>query len=229
MIHAAVLFSGGKDSVFAAYIAQQQHFDVCATLTMVPRRTDSFMFHVPNAGLAPAVSGAMGLPNLAIEMPEGADELEALGEGIEALGADAVITGAIASDYQMFRINLVCEPLGVRVFSPLWHKGQAPLLREMVGAGFEVVMVGVAADGLDEGWLGRRITPEAIEELASLSEKRRINISGEGGEFETMVLDGPNFKKRIEIVSSTPNWSRSSGTLGINALRLTEKSLCGDI
>lgn len=222
-MRAAVLFSGGKDSVYATYIAQQQLFDVVGTITIIPSALDSYMFHVPNARLAPVVSGAMGLPNLSIELAEGEDELDGLRRGIEEFDVGAVITGAIASDYQMFRINLVCEPLGVKVFSPLWHKRQEVLLREIVGAGFDVRVVGVAAEGLDEKWLGRTIDEKAIDELVSLSKKRGIHVSGEGGEFETIVLDGPNFRKKIGINSCRANWSRSSGALCISALRLTEK------
>jgi len=223
MIRAAVLFSGGKDSVYATYIAQQQHFVVVGTITIVPSASDSYMFHVPNARFASTISSAMGIPNLTAEVPSDQDELLVLSQAIKSLGVDAVITGAIASDYQMFRINFVCEELGVRVFSPLWHKNQEMLLREIVGAGFDVRMVGVAADGLDEMWLGRMIDSKTIDDLVALRRKRRINVSGEGGEFETIVLDGPNFCNRLQISSSSVNWTGSSGTLRIHALRSMEK------
>lgn len=223
MIRAAALFSGGKDSVYATYIAQQQHFDVSSTLTIVPYQSDSYMFHVPNAGLASVVSGAMGLPSKTVEMSQGDDELDALGKAIKSLDVHAVVTGAIASDYQTSRVNLVCEPLGVKVFSPLWHKSQENLVREIAWAGFDVRMVGAAADGLDESWLGRRIDPHAIEDLARIAERNRINISGEGGEFETIVLDGPNFNRRLEIVASEPLWKGSAGVLRIDAIRSTPK------
>lgn len=224
MTRAAVLFSGGKDSVYATYIAQQQSIDVAGTMTMIPSASDSYMFHVPNARLAPVISGAMGLPNLSIEIREGEDELDALGRGIEEYGADTVITGAIASDYQMFRVNLVCEPLGVKVMSPLWHKSQEALLREIVGAGFDVRMVCAAAEGLDERWLGRRLDEKAIDELVAISKKRYIHIGGEGGEFETIVLDGPNFKRRLEPVSFFSSWKGSAGSLRIEAVRSFSKS-----
>jgi ABC transporter with metal-binding/Fe-S-binding domain ATP-binding protein len=224
MIRAAVLFSGGKDSVYATYIAQQQHFEVVGTITIVPSASDSYMFHVPNARFASTISSAMGIPNLTAEVPSEQDELQILSRAIESMAVDAVITGAIASDYQMFRINFVCEELGVKVFSPLWHKDQEMLLREIVGAGFDVRMVGVAADGLDERWLGRRIDPKAIDDLVALQRKRRINVSGEGGEFETITLDGPNFSKRLEIASCSSDWYARSGVLRINALRQLEKA-----
>jgi diphthine-ammonia ligase len=224
MMRAAVLFSGGKDSVYATYIAQQQHFDVVGTITIIPSVSDSYMFHVPNARFASMISSAMGIPNLTAEVPSEQDELLILSRAIESMGVDAVITGAIASDYQMFRINFVCEELGVRVFSPFWHKNQEMLFREIVGAGFDVRMVGVAADGLDERWLGRLIDSNAIDDLVTLRRKRRINVSGEGGEFETIVLNGPNFTKRLEIASCSADWHTQSGVLRINALRQLEKA-----
>jgi len=224
MIRAAVLFSGGKDSVYATYIAQQQHFDVVGTITIIPSVSDSYMFHVPNARLASTISSAMGIPNLTAEVPAEQDELQILSRAIKSMEVDAVVTGAIASDYQMFRINFVCEELGVRVFSPLWHKNQEMLFREIVGAGFDVRMVGVAADGLDEKWLGRRIDTKAIDDLVALRSKRCINVSGEGGEFETMVLDGPNFLRRLEVSSSSTDWTGRSGTLRIHAIRATDKN-----
>jgi diphthine-ammonia ligase len=224
MMRAAVLFSGGKDSVYATYIAQQQHFDIIGTVTIIPSASDSYMFHVPNARFASAISGAMSIPNLTAEVPAEEDELRILSQSIESLGADAVFTGAIASDYQMFRINFVCEELGVKVFSPLWHKNQETLLREIIGAGFDVRLVGVAADGLDEKWLGRPVDSKAIDDLVILYRKKRINVSGEGGEFETIALDGPNFTKRLEIVSCSVDWHVQSGVLRINALRQLEKA-----
>jgi len=222
-MRAAVLFSGGKDSVYATYIAQQQHLDVVGTITIIPSVSDSYMFHVPNARFASIISSAMGIPNFTAEVPSDQDELLILSRAIESMGVDAVITGAIASDYQMFRINFVCEELGVKVFSPLWQKNQEMLLREIVGAGFDVRIVGVAADGLDEKWIGRMIDSKAIDDLVALQRKRRINVSGEGGEFETIVLDGPDFRRRLEIASSSINWTGRSGTLGIHAISAVDK------
>jgi len=224
MMRAAVLFSGGKDSVYATYIAQQQHLDIVGTITIVPSVSDSYMFHVPNARFASMISGAIGIPNLTVEVPPGDDELQILSQAIESMAVDSVVTGAIASDYQMFRINFVCEELGIKVFSPLWHKGQEALLREIVAAGFDIRMVGVAADGLDENWLGRKIDAKAIDDLVALQRKRRINVSGEGGEFETIALDGPNFIKSLEIASCSVDWHTQSGVLRINALRQLEKA-----
>ncbi|MBU1939710.1 TIGR00289 family protein, partial [Candidatus Micrarchaeota archaeon] len=65
-----------------------------------------------------------------------------------------------------------------------------------------VIIVAIAAQGLDEKWLGREINADAVAELKQLHEKHGISIVGEGGEFETLVLNCPLFKKRIEIIRS---------------------------
>jgi len=223
MIKAVALLSGGKDSVFATYIAQQQPFEIISTLTAIPASGESMMLHVPNARLARVVSSAMGLPNHTVEVDAGEDETSLIARCAKQLGADAVITGALASDYQSQKINMKCEPLGLRVFSPLWHKNQESILREIVRAGFEVIVVSVSAEGLDDSWLGRKIDEQAIDRLKKISERYGIQIAGEGGEYETFVLDGPEFEKRLEIVSCRRSWRRDSGILQIDALRLLKK------
>ncbi|HUW42826.1 MAG TPA: TIGR00289 family protein, partial [Thermoplasmata archaeon] len=75
-----------------------------------------------------------------------------------------------------------------------------------------------------ERWLGRTVDSNVIDDLVALRRKRRINVSGEGGEFETIVLDGPNFRRRLEIASSYVDWHVRSGVLKIFALRQLEKA-----
>lgn len=219
MNRAAVLFSGGKDSVYAAYIARQQCMELRTALTVVPFERDSQMFHVPNIYFASVVSSAMGIPNTVIEANVGEDEIDVLGDAIAALNVDTVVTGAIASDYQATRIDQLCFENGIRVFSPLWHKDQEMLLREMIAAEFRIVVVGTFAEGLEEAWLGRELNLDALGELVRISEKRSIHIGGEGGEIETIVLDGPGFVKSLEIASSEKKWFRDSGYFEIRALR----------
>jgi asparagine synthase (glutamine-hydrolysing) len=64
---------------------------------------------------------------------------------------------------------------------------------------FEIIMSSVAAEGLDKTWLGRKITEEDVDKLVKLNKKIGLNIAGEGGEFETLVVEGPCFKKKLII------------------------------
>lgn len=219
----AALFSGGKDSTYAAYIAQQMGWEVAHLVSIWPQE-DSMMFHVPNIRWTRLGSEAMGIPLVTAQAGEGeAAELEALARALGGLNVDGVVTGAIASDYQWSRINGVCHDLGLRTFSPLWRKDQAMLVTDMLAAGYRAIFVSASAEGLDESWLGRPLDAAALRELVLLHERRGLNISGEGGEYETMVLDGPNFSRAIEVVEATRRWRGSSGVYSITKAHLVAK------
>ena len=94
------------------------------------------------------------------------------------------------------------------------------MLIEMVDNGFYIIMSSVAAGGLEQEWLGKEITREAIEELANLHETCYVCTGGEGGEFETFVINSPLHKKKIEIVNVEKHYSNNSGFLEIKKARL---------
>src|SRR6266581_4784242 len=48
--------------------------------------------------------------------------------------------------------------------------------------------------------------------------------SGGGGEFETLVLDGPMFSKRVRIKRATPDWQGSAGVWRVTEARLEPKA-----
>ena len=217
----AALFSGGKDSAFAIYIAQQYGWEITHLVTLVSRSQESYMFHVPNIHLTEALAEAMNIPLVKQETAgEKEEELEDLKAALSIPGIDGVLTGAIASDYQWSRINRVCHDLGLRVFSPLWRKDHAMLVKDMIDAGFEMMIVGVYAYGLDEKWLGRTLDMDAFDELLALREKYGISPAGEGGEFETLVLNAPYFKKRLVIEEMEKEWHRDSGSVRVKSVRL---------
>ena len=142
-------------------------------------------------------------------------ELDDLKNILEYLDIDGVISGAISSEYQRTRIEKICHQLGIKSFTPIWHKDQELIMREQLKAGFKIIIVGVFAHGLDKNWLGRLIDRKMLEELIKLREKYSINLAGEGGEFETLVLDGPIFKKKLILDETFIEWKRDSGFLKI--------------
>jgi predicted ATP pyrophosphatase (TIGR00289 family) len=131
----------------------------------------------------------------------------------------------VASEYQKTRIEAIGERLGFRTYSPLWHKNQRQLLEDINNAGFKAIIVGIAAEGFDESWLGRQINKETIEELERLHKKYGINMTGEGGEYETFITDGPTFKKKVEIQHLKKKMqNRNTGTLEIRKAMLKNAS-----
>ncbi|MEE9115437.1 MAG: diphthine--ammonia ligase, partial [Thermoplasmata archaeon] len=171
----AALFSGGKDSTYAVYLVQQKGWNVKYLVSMMPEE-DSYLFHVPNAHLTRLHSEAMGIPlKQAAASGEPEEELEILKGVLSGLDVEGLITGAIASDYQWSRFNMIGEEIGVKVFSPMWRKDQMRVMEDIVQAGFEVMIVGVAAEGLDESWLGRMIDEECLKDLQRLEQEKGIN------------------------------------------------------
>ena len=134
------------------------------------------------------------------------------------------MTGALYSEYQSDRIQKIADKLGLKTFSPLWHKNQEQELRELIQNGFEFILTAVAADGLDKSWLGKIITEKDIDKLAELNNKNGMNIAGEGGETESLVLNAPFFKKRIVIEQSKIEMESSCvGRLVIEKANIKEK------
>lgn len=221
----AALVSGGKDSTYAIYRAIAEGHSVVTLVTVRPEREDSYMFHSANAHMTDLYSQACGIP-LIVETSSGEKEAELLDleralSRVEA-DVDGVVTGAVASVYQSSRVQKICDKLGLKVYSPLWKKEPEALLSGMAGL-MDIVMVQVSAAGLDGSWLGRKLDASAIRDLKAIERRYRISIIGEGGEYETLVLDAPFFKHRIRIIKSKKEWMGDRGILRILEARLENK------
>lgn len=219
----ACLITGGKDSLYACYVAMNYGWEISCLIAVKPKKI-SWMYHIENIHILPLISEAMEIPLLMKESEaEKEEELEDLSELIEKANVEGVISGAVASEYQRTRIERVCHALNVKSFMPLWHKNQELLLSDMINTKFEIVVTAVAAYGLDEEWLGRKIDKKFIEDLRKLNRKYGLNMAGEGGEYETFVLDCPLYKKKIEIGKATKIWDGSRGSYEIKKANLVKK------
>ena len=220
----AALISGGKDGVLALHHAVWEGHEVAYLVAMFPRRADSWMFHVPNVHLTPLISEALGIP-LVKGLTSGLKEreLEDLKAVLAELDVDGVVSGAVRSRYQKERIDRICRELGLVSYAPLWGRDELAILRELVEKGFEVIFVGVFAYGLDGSWLGRRLDEEAIRDLLALRDRYDISLVGEGGEYETLVLDAPLYRSRLEITDYEVLWDGYTGVLKVLSARLVPK------
>lgn len=162
------------------------------------------MFHTPNIDLAQLQAESIDIPLLE-KITDGRKEhelddlKEAIEDAIRIYGINGIVVGAIWSTYQKNRIEKICNDLGLRMFSPLWHMNQETEMRSLLEEGFSFIFSSIAADGLDSSWLGKPISHLDIDKLVKLNEKNGVNIAGEGGEFESFVINGPIYKKKIQI------------------------------
>jgi predicted ATP pyrophosphatase (TIGR00289 family) len=224
---ACVLFSGGKDSTMALYYALTEKEDVKYLLSMKSRNSESYMFHVPNIHVTDLLAEALDIPIMSVETDgikeEELEDLRHAFENLKGLGVECIYTGALYSQYQKSRIEKLGSELGLEIISPYWHVDELEYMREIVSLGLKIIISGVAAWGLDESWLGRVIDDEAIDELVKLNEKYYVDIAFEGGEAETLAIDGPIFKKKVKILKDKKEWHRDSGVYIIEDAVLEEK------
>jgi asparagine synthase (glutamine-hydrolysing) len=195
----AALISGGKDSIYAAYKASEKHEIVCL-ISFKSKRDDSYMFHIPNTELVKLQAKSMGIPlifseSCGIKEEELADIRKALREAIKKYNIEGVVSGALASNYQKERIDTICRELKLKSIAPLWHIKAEGYLKEMIKNNFKVIITGIAADGLTKEFLGKEIDEDFLERVR----KMRIHVGGEGGEYESLVLDCPLFRQRLRI------------------------------
>jgi ABC transporter with metal-binding/Fe-S-binding domain ATP-binding protein len=231
------LFSGGKDSSWALYRALAEGHPVERLVTVHPQG-DSYMYHTPATDLAALAAESVGIDLLDVRPEDfGADdvadsgaqgdaELEPLERALEGLaeewgGVGGVTAGAVESTFQTSRIEAMCDRLGAELFAPLWQEDPHDLATAMLDAGFEIRIVQVAAAGLDESWLGRTLDADTLAELTDLNERYGVHVLGEGGEFETLVVDAPHMDRRIGL-DAEPVWEGTRGHLRIADAWLAE-------
>jgi len=223
-LRVAALVTSGKDSAMALYRVLKKGYEVKFLVTMLPQREDSWMFHYPNIHLTGLFADAVDIPLVKAETVGIKEaEVEDLKKLLATLDVDAVVSGAISSHYQKKRIDRVCRELGLKSIAPLWHEDPRKLLTELVKLKIETIIVGVYAHGFTQDWLGRKIDQATINDLVELNQKYQVSLVGEGGEYETLVLDAPFFKKKMQLIETEKVWEGQSGYLLVKRAALVKK------
>jgi ABC transporter with metal-binding/Fe-S-binding domain ATP-binding protein len=211
--------------------------DVSHLVTVHPGE-DSYMYHVPATRLAGLAAESIGLPLLEVDPDafdagtatdsgaQGDRELAPLETALADLDAEVdlagVTAGAVESEYQTSRIRGMCDRLGIGLYAPLWGGNPRDLAEAMLDAGFDIRIIQVAARGLDASWLGRTLDAEALAELGALNDEYGVHLLGEGGEFETLVVDGPHMDRRIQL-EYEPRWEGTRGSIDVTDAWLAPK------
>lgn len=211
----AALFTGGKDSTYAIHLAKQQGHEIVCLITIHSENEASYMFHTPAIELTELQAEAMELPILTSttkgeKEKELIDLKQAIQDAQEQFEFEGIITGALFSEYQAHRIDKINQELNLQTINPLWHKPQEQLMQELLQNNFQFIFTAVAAEGLDKSWLNKIITQKDINKLKQIP---GINLAGEGGETESLVINCPLFQKQLiieqaEILEENKNTAR---------------------
>jgi len=215
------LFSGGKDSTYAIYMAQKQGHQVTCLLSVFTKSEESHLLHHPNLQWTKLQSESMKIPQLTIksDSDETNDELLALENLLQTAKdkfyIEGLVHGGINSQFQKEKFETLCSKLDLIAVTPLWGSEPEQYMNNLLDSNFVFIMTIVSSDGLDDTWLGKQISKSDIDTLRQLSDKFGFNLNFEGGEAETFVINCPLFSNSIKINQAKKTWDGYRGRFEI--------------
>lgn len=224
----ACLFSGGKDSNYALYLASKEN-EISCLISMISENSESYMFQTAGNEFIKFQAKSLNLPLIeyktrGLKEEELKDLKDALIKAKKDFQIEGVVTGAIKSVYQASRIEDICNDLDLFCFNPLWQINEKYFLENLINENFKVIIVGIFSYPLTKNYLGKVLDTQLLNELLELEKRYKISAVGEGGEIETFVIDSPLFKKKINFCESNIIMSsENSAVLKINKLELKDK------
>ncbi len=196
-------WSGGKDSCFACYRALAQGYEVSYLVNFISGEFRRVSFHGTRARLISCQTQAIGLPLLQYTVPPNMSLYEQrFKRAVSVLkhrGAQGMIFGDIYLQEQRDWIERICGEVGITPVIPLWGIDPERVLNEFIDAGFEAIVISAKADIFSEEWLGRTIDYGFLADMKRLGLGESVDVCGEQGEYHTLVVDGPLFRKRMQI------------------------------
>ena len=219
-----VSWSGGKDSCYAYYLITQQGHQVISLLTMMMTETKS-NFHMIPVSILDAQAEAIEIPLIkktTTPQTYEKDFKSVLKEG-KAKGVEGLVTGDIyeVAGHEEGWLGRVCKEVGVTPVKPLWMGDTKKIYLDYLKTGFKATVVRTKLDVLGVEWLGRTLDKKFYDDILKLG---NVDACGEGGEYHTVVTDGPTFKKKIEIQETQKHKLEDSfGYLEIKKFKVVPK------
>lgn len=198
-------WSGGKDACLALYKMVQQGHKPQGLLTMMNKAgTLSRGHHLPRS-LIEQQAHALGLycVTQATAKADYQNRYQSALQECKQQGIDYLVLGDIdLQAHRDWQIQQGKETEMTPLF-PLWHQDHKTLVEAFIDAGFKATIIAILPDKVPSDFLGKSLTLETMMQLESLG----IDVCAEGGEFHTVVTDGPLFSQSIELDLASANWS----------------------
>lgn len=194
-------WSSGKDSTLALYEARiAGNVDIVGLLTTVNAAADRVAMHGVRRQLLAAQAEALGVPLHVVELPWPCSN-EAYEERMAAAIAEARIAGVRAmvfgdlflEDVRSYREQALMGS-GITPVFPLWHRPTHEVARDLLDLGVRAVVTCVDLRQAPRQLAGRWYDQAFLADLPS-----GVDPCGENGEFHTFVVNGPGFKRPIEV------------------------------
>jgi diphthine-ammonia ligase len=220
-----VSWSGGKDSCFACYQAFRDGLDVGYLVNMMDEDGTWSWIHRFSGELLDKQSRAVGIPLVRkpSTMPTYEADFKNIIFELKKDGVEGGVFGDIDLDEHREWVERICRQADITPHLPLWGLSQEELLKDFIGLGFEAIIVVTKADLFGEEWLGRKVDMDFLAHLSEMAKTKEITPSGEAGEYHTIVIEGPIFKQRVEILQTENKFNNGYWFLEIQKSELKDK------
>ncbi len=205
LMEVAVMYSGGKDSTYAIEKCLEKKWKIKYLLSIKPTRNDCYLYHYATVEHTKDLAQILGIKHIyeTCDVADPEQEAEIVRQIVEKNPVDAIILGGVGlQETQIKSVREAVFPLGVEVFASHTGKEHENLVQDMVEKGYDIRVTQVAVEGLGKPWLGKKLTKENLQELQKLSEQYGFHVGAEGGHYDSLVVDGPIFTKKLEILES---------------------------
>ena len=189
---AAALFSGGKDSLYAMYLAEKKGISIDYLITLLPTLPWPSP-HAENVESLKILAKSMGKNHIIIDFKEENRFIDVL----KNLEIDALVAGDVNVEAHLIGLKDVCNKTDLELIEPIYGKNTSDLFNNIFGLGFKAMITGVNLKYLKEEWLGFVISKE--NGLSFLSKIGSVDPLGENGEFHTLVLECPLYYRQFKI------------------------------
>ena len=191
-------YSGGKDSILALHKMLEAGHEPVGLLVMVNRELQRSWFHGVDPELLREISDSLGIP-LILCQSAGNDYDEKMEEGLKRAkerGAEACAFGDIDIEGHLLWCRKRCEAAGLECVHPLWQRDREENTEEILSLGYRCLIKCVDNRVLPKEYLGKPLSRELVAEMKN----RGIDVCGENGEYHTLVVDGPVFRRPVSCV-----------------------------
>jgi len=190
-------WSGGKDCCLALHRASREGAVLDSLVTMLREDGQRSRSHGLPLDVLKDQADALGV-RLITRMTSWdgyrGSLLEALAEA-RSHGSDLGVFGDIDLEEHRRWVSDVCSEAGVEPLLPLWEAERKTILNELLEEGYVAMIVAVRDESLGPEFLGKTLSADTIRALAA----KGIDLSGEGGEYHTVVTDGPVFSRPLRL------------------------------
>jgi uncharacterized protein (TIGR00290 family) len=176
--------------------------------------------HLENKCMIELISETTGIPAITVgKTPQD------VGKALKKLGASMLVSGVTTTPEHLDYYREILDPIGVKQYAPLFGRDPIVGLDEMHQLGFKCLIIEVdTALGANKEWLGRIMDQDIISEIKQRVAEKKINPIGEWGEYHTLVVDGPIYKKQIVIEKAKMEWKNTKGYYLIKKANLQLKT-----